>query len=177
MKLTDFFVKFRCLILMVRRGCQRENGIETDILFALLGEGDQTTAQEPFFTLYTTLVNELFDVGARNFRKPIPPHCFSQPQSPALIFHRMLVFVGVPAIDLTPFVQEQGPNNPAEAKASLELWNENVQTVAANLKANNSGVTTFFADMETLFRNIVNDPESIGISSDADLWVRVLPLD
>ncbi|GJJ15847.1 hypothetical protein Clacol_010125 [Clathrus columnatus] len=110
------------------------------------GEPDQTTAQAPFFTLYTTLVNELFDV----------------------------VFIGVPAIDLTPFVQEQGPNNPAEAKASLELWNQNVQAVASKLKTTQSGVTTFFADMETLFRNIVADPESVGISSAADLWFNTL---
>lgn len=40
----------------------------------------------------------------------------------------------MPAIDLTPFVMEQGPNNPALAKTSLELWNRNVQTVAANLR-------------------------------------------
>lgn len=87
------------------------------------------------------------------------------------------MFVGVPAIDLTPFVQEQGPNNPAEAKASLELWNQNVQAVASSLKANQTGVTTFFADMETLFRSIVADPESVGVSSAADLWVMwLLPL-
>ncbi|HEV7736540.1 MAG TPA: hypothetical protein VGO47_04110 [Chlamydiales bacterium] len=46
----------------------------------------------------------------------------------------LIVFIGVPAIDLTPFVMQQGPNNPALAKASLELWNRNVQNVAATLK-------------------------------------------
>ncbi|GJJ05952.1 hypothetical protein Clacol_000139 [Clathrus columnatus] len=115
------------------------------------GNPNQTAAQEPFFTLYTTLVNQLFDVGARNF-----------------------LFVGVPAIDLTPFVMEQGPNNPALAKASLELWNTNVQTVAANLRRAHPDVTTHFANMETLFREIVAHPELVGISNSSDLWFNTL---
>jgi len=115
------------------------------------GNPNQVTAQQPFFTLYTNLVNELYNVGARNF-----------------------LFIGVPAIDLTPFVMQQGPNNPALAKTSLELWNQNVQKVAAALKAAHSDATARFADMETLFRNIVANPASIGVSSVAGLWFNTL---
>ncbi|KAF8591202.1 carbohydrate esterase family 16 protein [Ramaria rubella] len=115
------------------------------------GSPDQVTAQQPFFTLYTTLVNELFNAGARNF-----------------------LFIGVPAIDLTPFVMQQGAANPGLARTSLEQWNENVQSVAAALKAAHSDVTTGFVDLETLFRDIVADPESIGVSSVADLWFNTL---
>ncbi|KAF8591196.1 carbohydrate esterase family 16 protein [Ramaria rubella] len=115
------------------------------------GSGNQVTAQQPFFTLYTTLVNELYNAGARNF-----------------------LFIGVPAIDLTPFVMQQGTANPGLARTSLEQWNENVQSVAAALKAAHPDVTTFYADMETLFRSIVANPESIGISSVSGLWFNTL---
>lgn len=96
--------------------------------FGIKGNPNQTAAQEPFFTLYTTLVEQLFEVGARNFRTS------SALRRAIKIPISFIVFVGVPAIDLTPFVMEQGPNNPALAKTSLELWNRNVQTVAANLR-------------------------------------------
>lgn len=96
-------------------------------------------------------MDQLFEVGARNF-----------------------LFVGVPAIDLTPFVIEQGPNNPALAKTSLELWNKNVQNVAANLKRAHPDVTTHFADMESLFRELDAHPQLIGLQNSSELWFNTL---
>jgi len=133
----------------------------TDSLFAIFdgindvlnidGNSNQVTAQQPFFTLYTTLVNELYNVGARNF-----------------------LFIGVPAIDLTPFVMQQGTANPGLARTSLEQWNENVQSVAAALKAAHPDATTNFVDLETLFRDIVANPSLVGVTSASALWFNTL---
>ena len=39
-----------------------------DVTMNLKGKSSQASVQQPFFTLYNTLVNELYAAGARNFR-------------------------------------------------------------------------------------------------------------
>jgi len=46
----------------------------------------------------------------------------------------LIVFIGVPAIDLSPLVMQEGTASQALARTSLEQWNKNVQSVAAALK-------------------------------------------
>ncbi|KIJ56421.1 carbohydrate esterase family 16 protein [Sphaerobolus stellatus SS14] len=115
------------------------------------GNPNQASAQAPFFTLYNTLVNELYTAGARNF-----------------------LFIGVPAIDLTPFVVQQGTANPGLAKTSLEAWNNNVQIVMNTLLTNHSDATARYVDLETLFRSIVANPSTVGVSNASALWYNTL---
>ncbi|CAJ2505488.1 Uu.00g128820.m01.CDS01 [Anthostomella pinea] len=88
------------------------------------------------FSVYSGLVDQLYDAGARNF-----------------------MFIYVPPVDRSPLTVGQGASSTTVEKADIASWNARVASQAAALKSNHTADANVWTyDANKLFTDVLNNP-------------------
>ncbi|KAK5560762.1 hypothetical protein LTR46_001070 [Exophiala xenobiotica] len=95
-----------------------------------------TTIYDAVLSEYTSLVNQLYDSGARNF-----------------------VFLNVPPVDRSPLTASSGPAAQALEASRIALFNSRIATLAANLAHADKQNAVFLYDTHTLFEEVLDNPQ------------------
>ncbi|PVH84993.1 carbohydrate esterase family 16 protein [Cadophora sp. DSE1049] len=102
---------------------------------------DSLSVIPKIFQTSDTLVDQLYDIGARNF-----------------------VFNNLPELSKTPVVTSAAANDSSTAietvMKQVKIWNEEIICLADRTQAKYHDVTIFQPDMYTLFREVFDDPTS-----------------
>jgi len=96
-----------------------------------------TKLNAEIFAVYGGLVDELYNAGARNF-----------------------LFLNVPPVDRSPLTAAQGAASQAVEKADIADWNDQLITLAKNLKDLRPDVNIFTVDANSIFTKVLDDPTS-----------------
>ncbi|KAF2020915.1 carbohydrate esterase family 16 protein [Aaosphaeria arxii CBS 175.79] len=95
---------------------------------------NNATLYDLIFLEYDSLVEKIYDTGARNF-----------------------LFLTVPPVNLAPLTLENGPDAvEGEGKVILD-WNERVKKLAGGLALKHAGVKTFVHDTHKVYSDIIED--------------------
>jgi len=86
------------------------------------------------FSIYSRLIDQLYQTGARNF-----------------------LFLNVPPIERAPYVRGTEYLNHS---AAVVDWNTRLANMAANLTIMYDDTTVFHFDTNTLFNQVIDDPKS-----------------
>ncbi|KAL7273109.1 hypothetical protein RUND412_004054 [Rhizina undulata] len=100
---------------------------------------DQDTLHDEMMDSYFEKVQELYDVGAREF-----------------------LFMTVPPVEKTPLMIAQGTTAQEEEAVEIADFNDRVFARAEAFKANNTGVTLYLYDTQPAFDMIIADPTAYG---------------
>ncbi|KAI5922461.1 hypothetical protein F4810DRAFT_264852 [Camillea tinctor] len=106
------------------------------------GAEELATLNSQIFDVYSDLVGQLYDAGARNF-----------------------VFINVPPVDRSPLTVGQGSDSAASEKADIATWNGLVEDLAASLKSNNSETNVWVYDSNKSFGAVMDDPSAYEATS------------
>ncbi|KAG9233858.1 hypothetical protein BJ875DRAFT_377718 [Amylocarpus encephaloides] len=102
-----------------------------------------TTLYDDIFTVYSTLINELYDSGARNF-----------------------VVLSVPPVERSPLALANGEAERKIEGEKIREWNERQEMLVRELKSGREGVNVFLVDAGALFTKVLDDvksfPETAG---------------
>ncbi|KAJ7627131.1 hypothetical protein FB45DRAFT_991263 [Roridomyces roridus] len=115
--------------------------------------GDRGVFAETLLGEYFALIQKLVAVGARNF-----------------------LFLNVPRVDLTPQFAANGAADQAILKSVIDDFNTRLATHVASFKAQNSGVTTWIWDSNSVFTTILANPtafgfvDAISFGNTGDFW-------
>ncbi|KAK0466549.1 SGNH hydrolase-type esterase domain-containing protein [Armillaria novae-zelandiae] len=101
--------------------------------------GDRDAFSDTLLDAYFALIQQLYNVGARNF-----------------------LFLNVPPIDRSPLMLAQSDWSQTTEKSVIEGFNTKLTARAASLKANHSGVTTWIWDSNAAFTTILDSPTTYG---------------
>ncbi|KAK2758073.1 hypothetical protein FQN54_004480 [Arachnomyces sp. PD_36] len=95
------------------------------------------TLYDEIFSVYSGLVDDLYETGARNF-----------------------LFLNVPPVDRAPLTTEQGEEAMALEDAAIKDWNKRVVQMAGNLRTNYTGTYVAEFDYHKLFGAVMDDPSA-----------------
>lgn len=84
---------------------------------------------------YASLVDQLYQSGARNF-----------------------LFLNVPPVNRAPLTTAQGPAAETSEATQIAAWNANVTRIASNLTSTYPDATTFVFDTNAIFSQVLDDP-------------------
>lgn len=87
------------------------------------------------FDVYSGLVDELYQTGARNF-----------------------LFLNVPPVNRSPLTQAEGASAQAIEAADIADWNSRVAALSRNLTATYHDATSFLFDTNAIFNQVLDDP-------------------
>lgn len=88
------------------------------------------------FAEYASLMEQLYTSGARNF-----------------------LFLNVPPVNRSPLTTAQGANASALEATDIAYFNSQIQVLASNLTTAHADATTFVFDTNTLFNEVLDDPQ------------------
>lgn len=97
------------------------------------------TLYDAIFTTYASLLEQVYETGARNF-----------------------LFLNVPPVNLSPLITSQADDGYATEYEGRVIadWNKRVEDMTNSLKAKHSDVTTFIHDTNKLFLQVIKDPKA-----------------
>ncbi|KXT02390.1 hypothetical protein AC578_172 [Pseudocercospora eumusae] len=87
------------------------------------------------WSTYTSLIEELYTSGARNF-----------------------LFINVPPVNRSPLTLAQSYQSQTQERNDIEAWNANLTSMVSDLQTKHRDVTTFTFDAYTLFGQVLDDP-------------------
>lgn len=87
------------------------------------------------FSVYSTLVDELYQTGARNF-----------------------LFLNVPPVNRAPLTVAAGTSAQSLEAADIANWNDRVAALSSNLTSTYGDVTSFLFDTNKVFNQVLDDP-------------------
>lgn len=113
------------------------------------GSASTATINQQLITEYTSLVEQLYAAGARNF-----------------------VFVTVPTIYLSPGTLARGATVVEQEKIDVVQWNNLLKSMAASEKALHTDTNIWIYDAQALFTeilgNVASFPQTAGITNTTD---------
>ena len=95
------------------------------------------TLNAAIFAVYAGLIDQLYQVGARNF-----------------------LFINVPPVERSPGTIMQGPSVQNAEGADIEAFNLGIQRLATNLSVTYNDTTVFHFDANAIFSQVLDDPSS-----------------
>jgi len=95
------------------------------------------TLNADIFKVYSSLVEKLYNTGARNF-----------------------LFINVPPVNLSPLTQANGASAQALEAADIKDFNSKLASLATNLMARHRDATVFVFDANKLFSQVLANPDS-----------------
>jgi hypothetical protein len=99
---------------------------------------NNATLYDTVFSEYESLLNQVYDTGARNF-----------------------LFLSVPPINLAPLTLANGDYSIEHEGLAILDWNKRVTALATQFKSTkNETVTTFVHDTHKVFDDVIKDPKS-----------------
>ncbi|KAJ6488796.1 hypothetical protein C8R45DRAFT_992883 [Mycena sanguinolenta] len=101
--------------------------------------GDRGAFADTLLNEYFALIQKLYTVGARNF-----------------------LFLNVPRVDLTPLMVSEGTTAKAELAAVITDFNTRLSSRVSSFKGNNTGVSTWLWDSNSVFTTILGNPKAYG---------------
>ncbi|KAI0363990.1 hypothetical protein BV20DRAFT_974951 [Pilatotrama ljubarskyi] len=101
--------------------------------------GDRDAFSDTLLDSYFGQVQELYNVGARNF-----------------------LFINVPPVDRSPLMLSQAASAQALEKQVIAGYNTKLAARAAAFQAANAGVKTWFWDSNTAFSTVLDNPTKYG---------------
>jgi len=96
-----------------------------------------TSLRPHIFDVYSTVVDELYTSGARNF-----------------------LFINVPPVNRSPGTTSQGANVSALEETAIATFNAEIKTLVSNLTSTHSDAAAFLFDANTLFSTVLDDPKT-----------------
>jgi phospholipase/lecithinase/hemolysin len=88
------------------------------------------------FAEYASLVEQLYTAGAKNF-----------------------LFLNVPPVDRSPLTVAQGANASTLEATDIAYFNSQIDVLVSNLTTAHKDVTAFVIDTNTLFNQVLDDPQ------------------
>lgn len=101
-----------------------------------------TTINTQVFQVYSSLVQTMYDSGARNF-----------------------LFLNVPPEEKSPLLKAKGATAVAQEAADLAAFNTGIANLASTLKSNHTDTNVFTFDTNALFNHVLGDPNSFSQTS------------
>ena len=103
---------------------------------------NNATLYDTIFSEYSSLLEQVYATGARNF-----------------------LFLTVPPVDQSPLTLANGPDAVAGEGAVIADWNSRVEKMSSAFSAKHTGVTTFVHDTHKVFADVIADPSSYSQTS------------
>ncbi|KAH7396653.1 hypothetical protein DE146DRAFT_44482 [Phaeosphaeria sp. MPI-PUGE-AT-0046c] len=99
---------------------------------------NNATLYDAIFSTYSSLLEQIYDTGARNF-----------------------LFLSVPPVNLSPLITSQADNGYATEYEGRVIadWNARLANMTVQLKAKHTDVTTFIHDTNNLYMKVIEDPK------------------
>ncbi|KAJ7708156.1 hypothetical protein B0H17DRAFT_451779 [Mycena rosella] len=122
--------------------------------------GDRGVFADTLLDEYFALMQKLVAVGGRNF-----------------------LFLNVPRVDLTPLILAEGATAQAQLKSVIDDFNTRLASRVASFKTNNTGVTTWLWDSNSVFTTILSAPtqfgfvDAVSFGNTGDFWGITSTLD
>lgn len=102
-------------------------------------KANTTALNAQIFSVLYGLVNKLYGTGARNF-----------------------AFINVPPVDRAPLALANNAASQAAEKADILAWNNELTSMAKQLKSDKPDTNVFTVDANLLFTEVLNNPSSFS---------------